>query len=281
MNPVDWAFRQEVSATQKTLLVGLAWVADDQGVTFKGQETIAERIGEDKRWIRRYLPALAEAGLITRYRRHRLNGSRTSDLIVLNMPRDEPLDLSNYSGLIGDREPGDTEPTGENVSNLPARIGQPSGENRTGHTSKPVDQPAGETLVVSKPDEIRLVFDEWLTSTQRSPTRTQLTGARRSCIRRALGEYGLDDCLAAVRNIGSSVEARSGYGRGTRFDDIKHALGTAERVEKWRDWQPPAPQLAAGGNGGGRPLSVAEERLRRIAARRDDNTIEGTAHDLG
>lgn len=249
MNPIDWAFQQDVSATQKTLLVGLAWVADDQGVTFKGQETLAERIGEDKRWIRRYLPALAELGLITRYRRHRLNGSRTSDLIVLNMPRDEPLDLSNYSGLLGDREPGDREASGENVSDLAARIGQPSGENRTGHTSKPVDQPAGETPV----DEIGLVFAEWLSATERSPAKTKLSGERRACIKRALAAHGLDDCLAAVRNIGASVEARTGYGRGTRFDDVKHALGTTERLEKWRDWMPPQPA-----NGHGRKPSHAE-----------------------
>jgi hypothetical protein len=45
--------------------------------------------------------------LITRYRRHRENGSRTTDLIVLNMERSEPLSLTHYSGIVGDVETGD------------------------------------------------------------------------------------------------------------------------------------------------------------------------------
>lgn len=250
MNPVDWAFQQDISATWKTLLVGLAWVADDNGVTFKGQETIAERLGSDTRWVRRYLPALAAAGLITRYRRHRLNGSHTTDLIVLNLPRDRPLDLSNYSGLIGDRVPGDREASGENMSNLAARIGQPSGENSPGHTNQPVSQPVGETPVVPGPDEVSIIFHAWLGATERSQAKTKLSPERRTCIKRALVSHGLADCLAAVRNIGASVEARNGYGRGTRFDDIKHALGSSERIEKWRDWKPPSARPAANGHGG-------------------------------
>jgi hypothetical protein len=87
-------------------------------------------------------------------------------------------------------------------------------------------------------DQIRQVFDEWVASTQRDAARTKLTPDRRRRIARALAAHGLDDCLAAVRNICRSTEARTGYGRGTRFDDVDHALSTPARVEKWRDYQP-------------------------------------------
>lgn len=127
MNPVDWALTREVPATAKLLLVGLAWIADDDGVTFKGRDTIATRLGTDTRWVGRYLSVLAENKLITRYRRHRPDGSRTSNLIVLRMPRAKPLDLQNYSGLLGKKEAGDAEPTGDNPPvDLQATIGTPN-----------------------------------------------------------------------------------------------------------------------------------------------------------
>ena len=117
--------------------------------------------------------------------------------------------------------------------------------------------------MASPQDEIALVFAEWLSSTRRPASRTKLTPERRSTIKRALAAHGLNDCLAAVRNIGASEEARSGYGRGTRFDDIKHALGTAERIERWRDWQPPTSHQA-----NGKP--TAGQLLRELAAANPD-----------
>jgi len=145
MNAVDWALAQDLNAPKKLLLVALAWVSDESGVTFKGQATIGQRMGKDARWVREHLPALAECGLLTRYRRHRENGSRTSDVIVLNLPREEELDLSVYSGLIGEREPGDCPPTGGNPpGGLPVETRRPSGGIPPGH---PINK--GDPLVNS------------------------------------------------------------------------------------------------------------------------------------
>lgn len=109
MTAVDWALKctEKISPAKKLLLVGLAWVADSDGVTFVGHKRLAERIGQDPRWVRDHISGLAEAGLISRYRRHRANGSRTTDLIVLNLPRTEPLSLNGYSGIVGELESGD------------------------------------------------------------------------------------------------------------------------------------------------------------------------------
>jgi hypothetical protein len=142
MNGVDWALVQDLNAPKKLLLVALVWLADDDGVTIKAQTTIAARLGKDTRWLREHLPGLAADGFVTRYRRHRMNGSRTSDLLVINWPRTEALDLENYSGIVGDREPGDREPTGGNSpGGQPAGSRQPTGENPPDQ-NKPLDKPA-------------------------------------------------------------------------------------------------------------------------------------------
>jgi hypothetical protein len=131
VKPVDWALSVEgLTAPKQLLLVALAWITDEDGVTFKGQETVAARLAHDPRWVREHLRGLAEAGLVTRLRRHRLNGSRTTDLLVLNMPREQPIDLTAYSGIVGEPEPGDREPTGGNPpQGLPAGSRRPTGGN--------------------------------------------------------------------------------------------------------------------------------------------------------
>lgn len=95
---------------------------------------------------------------------------------------------------------------------------------------------------------VRRVFDEWVSSTDRDPKRTVLTAGRRSQIERALKSHGLDDCLAAVAHIGADHWARGGNDRGRRFDDIEHALGNAERIERWRDQEPRSRNGAAPAN---------------------------------
>lgn len=90
-----------------------------------------------------------------------------------------------------------------------------------------------------EPSGVEGIFAEWVTATGRDEARTKLTPDRRRRISKALASHGLDDCLAAVQNIGQDPWARGDNERGRRFDDIEHALGTAERIERWRDWEPP------------------------------------------
>lgn len=54
----------------------------------------------------------------------------------------------------------------------------------------------------------------------------------------ALKSHGLADCLAAVRNIGADPWAGGANDRGKPFNGIEHALGSAERIERWRDAVP-------------------------------------------
>lgn len=239
---MEWALKQEkLSAPKKLLLVTLAWVADDVGVTFKGQKTVGARMAKDPRWVREHLPELEERGLIQRHRRIRENGSRTSDLIVLNFPREEELDLTIYTGVVISVE----GLAAETRRGVPAETHLSSGGNPPGHTNQPEDQPPSpdgegegaspQLVIASGPSEVETVFEEWVRATERDPARIKLTPDRRRVIRAALKRHGLAMCVTAVRNIGEDEWARGANDRGRRFDDVEHALSTAKRTEHWSE----------------------------------------------
>lgn len=126
---MNWALVADLPAAPKTLLIGLAWITNDDGATVKGQKTLAERMGKDERWVRGHLRTLADAGLLTRYERRRQDGTRSSDLIVLNIPRREPFDFDAYRGVIL----GVPEATGGNPPvDQPAETCAPTGGNPPG-----------------------------------------------------------------------------------------------------------------------------------------------------
>lgn len=141
MTPVDWALTRDLSAPKKLLLVALAWIANDDGSTFKAQKTIGKRVAKDARWVRLHLAELAAEGYISRYRRHLVTGHRTTDLIIVNMPREEPFDFTPYNGIVGDLEPGDRVPSGgKPPQGLAAENCSPSGGSSPG-----INQPRDQT----------------------------------------------------------------------------------------------------------------------------------------
>lgn len=91
---------------------------------------------------------------------------------------------------------------------------------------------------LSNDREVDLVFDTWVSSTRRNRARAKLTDDRRRRIEKALASHGLQDCLAAVRNIGADSWAAGENDRGRPFNDIEHALGSTKRIEEWRDRAP-------------------------------------------
>lgn len=84
---ITWALDQTCStATEKAVLLVVANYVGPDGTTFVGQETIAEQACCSVKTVERALSVFETAGWITRERRHRKNGSRTSDLIVSHGP---------------------------------------------------------------------------------------------------------------------------------------------------------------------------------------------------
>ncbi len=120
----------------------------------------------------------------------------------------------------------------------------PPGANSTAERGRTLRPKGGEKFApkpslrepsIEPSSPVKLVFDEWVAATNRDPSKTKLTEDRRHRIRLALASHGQADCVAAVRNIGRDAWAAGENDRGRRFDDIKHALGNAERIERWRD----------------------------------------------
>lgn len=85
---VAWAISQRVgSPTGKVLLMCLANYANERGECWPSQKTIAREAELGERATRDWLQKLESKGLISRSRRHRSDGSRTSDHVTLNLSR--------------------------------------------------------------------------------------------------------------------------------------------------------------------------------------------------
>lgn len=85
ISALNWAFEQDLPHAEKSVLVALAHRADKDGYCYPGVELIADMTGASRRTVIRALSALDDKKLITRSRRHRANGSRTSTAYTLSL----------------------------------------------------------------------------------------------------------------------------------------------------------------------------------------------------
>ena len=82
---LNWAARAETpDVTAKCVLMVLAEAADAEGETWISQGTLAIRCGVRRETVCKAMGRLEDAGLISRQRRSRDDGSRSSDCIRLN-----------------------------------------------------------------------------------------------------------------------------------------------------------------------------------------------------
>lgn len=97
---LHWAWEQDdLPGNEKFLLVALADGANDHGILWRGQKSLARRVGTNDRTVRENLKRLEERGLIRREPAFRDDGSRTTDTIYLALPAadrvsDEELGVS-------------------------------------------------------------------------------------------------------------------------------------------------------------------------------------------
>lgn len=87
LKALSWAkeFRTG-SPTRKLVLLAVADYADEHGVCWPSQRTIARQTELNERTVRRQLDELEHAGIVTRQSRPPLpSGLRQSDVITLNM----------------------------------------------------------------------------------------------------------------------------------------------------------------------------------------------------
>lgn len=147
---ITWALEQTcATATEKAVLLVVANYVGPDGTTFVGQETISEQACCSVKTVERALSAFEKAGWISRERRHRKDGSRTSDLIISHGPkhpeRRENDQADNKSGRRSpNRQPVQTKQT--SCPNLPDTV--------SGLTSfEPLEEPLEDTAAVAEAPE--------------------------------------------------------------------------------------------------------------------------------
>jgi hypothetical protein len=112
------------SSSAKAVLMALCSIVNDDGVGFPSQQRIADDTELSIRSVKRAMDDLETRGMLSRERRYRENGYRTSDLITVHQT---PIILG--AKLSRDTESGDTvsnlrchsgiaEPVNEPVSNI-------------------------------------------------------------------------------------------------------------------------------------------------------------------
>lgn len=116
---LNWAFEQKVPTIPKFVLVVLADYADEKHSCFPSQEHIADITGIGKSTLVRAIQTLEKEGLVTRERRARSNGSRTSNRYFLQVGQ------SPGAGL-GQEEPKSRSDTPQSPG---AGLGQFSGNS--------------------------------------------------------------------------------------------------------------------------------------------------------
>ncbi|RYG87372.1 MAG: helix-turn-helix domain-containing protein [Alphaproteobacteria bacterium] len=138
---ITWALDQECkTATDKAVLMVVANYVGPDGTTFVGQETIARQACCSIKTVERALAIFESAGWIVRERRHRRDGSRTSDLIISIGPNHPEKRAQDQTDNVSDRQAPNRQPvqTKQTTSpNLPDCV--------SGLTSfEPLEEPLGE-----------------------------------------------------------------------------------------------------------------------------------------
>ncbi|PZE33992.1 hypothetical protein DEJ21_14175 [Curtobacterium sp. MCSS17_006] len=82
---ITWAWSLPLKMSRKFVLIALADRADEEFSCFPGQENIARMTGSTSRTVRDAIADLEDMGLLTRARRLRNDGTRSSDRYVLNV----------------------------------------------------------------------------------------------------------------------------------------------------------------------------------------------------
>lgn len=111
VNLVKWAIKQQLTATQKLVLIVLAEHGDKNGECYPGQDLLARETSLSIRAVRDAIAVLKEAGLINMRRRTFRQGGSTSNYYTFNT--DVVVDLR-----------GDEHETGQAPAAGPVETGQ-------------------------------------------------------------------------------------------------------------------------------------------------------------
>jgi hypothetical protein len=223
-----------VSPSEKLTLLALCNFANERMECWPSQERLAEDTELGERTIWAALKSLEAKGLITRTRRTRVDGSRASDMITLN------LEILPAKSAKPTRKSG--EACSQDMQGLVAPVAtlttfEPSTEPST-------KQDANASCVAS--GDATKAFQEWNDLARRLtlPTAKDLTPARRKAINARLATAGLDGWREALAAVEASPHCRGENDRGWRAD--LDFVASAAKFQKLREGSYGPPPAASG-----------------------------------
>ena len=159
ISALNWAFEQDLPHAEKSVLVALAHRADKDGYCYPGIEMIATMTGASRRTVIRAIQGLDEKNLITRERRHRSNGSRTSTSYTLN------LSATMTHSLGANVTPSEHEPKCHHDTPLSATVTPPPDKSVTISQIVPTEpEEKNEPTMIQKapPRTTQTLIAEWI-----------------------------------------------------------------------------------------------------------------------
>lgn len=255
---ITWAYRQDLKAGAKFVLVTLADMADQEHSCYPGVEQLSQLTGLGRTAVLNAIATLTDLGHIAAERRHRKDGSRTSNRYYLDV--DGALTADTQS-----TESGPSEAAGQvrNPASLSPESEQPKSGIRTPILEpkvNPQTEPPEETLdareAESQPELIAIDaqppagFDQFWAAWPRKDGRKAALAAWAKAIRHA---------PAAVIVAAAAEYAASPWRPERQF--VPHGA-TWLNGERWADPPPQPPEQRTGP----RPLTNAERAFAELQA---------------
>lgn len=165
ISALNWAFEQDLPHAEKSVLVALAHRADKNGYCYPGIEMIATMTGASRRTVIRAIQGLDEKNLITRERRHRSNGSRTSTSYTLNLS----ATMSHNPGA--NVTPSEHEPKCHHDTPLSATVTPPPDKSVLISQIVPTEheEKTGTMIEKLKPQTAQTLIAEWIDGMNQKP----------------------------------------------------------------------------------------------------------------
>lgn len=228
---ITWALGRASSLATQAVLFSLANHADEWGITYVGQDTVAEECSCRRPTVTTNMTRLEEEGLIARIRRHDGAGRRTSDLVVL-----APLHAERGALRDVDKRAASMYPAA--VCDL-ARLGTPRGHRGLRSLGTPheslgtpherlgtlgVHEPSVEPSVEpsESPKRTRDAIDEVLRhyqATRPNGNRCKLGPKERRLVSDALKVRSVEECKLAITGL-----FRSSWHVNGGFTGLKYAM---------------------------------------------------------
>ena len=159
---MSWAYKQDLEPGAKFVLVTIANFADGTGSCYPDQDRLSAMTGMGLRTIRRHVQALEAAGMLTRAKRYRDDGTRTSDEYQLTTELPAKLAAGEAESLPAKPAGSEGSTTGQirqdyrpNSTGLPAKLATSKpdaqqAEPAPGHDNTPVLPAKLAAITISK-----------------------------------------------------------------------------------------------------------------------------------